>query len=305
MTHSPTRPRALKTRMGLAKRAGKISRALRRCFAWSRAAATLAAVTLASEPAPDVSPPSAGRAAFGNESVRGIDISASAGEPAFQDFSDLKQQGYHCVIVGGWGGINRNPHAQVQSSRARSAGLLTAGYCYLNFASGLDGECQVREAFAAFGAEAAHLGFRAIDVESDASNQLSLGLQAEPPDASAQRDAVARIAEAVQAVQRAGLCPVIYTKKSYWKRVTGNTAAFSSLPLWWTQVGPASLSEPDLSSPEWTFGGWTNYAGKQCALQTRATPSAFPVDLDIFDGGVFAPTNPKREADSVQIAVNQ
>jgi Glycosyl hydrolases family 25 len=305
MTDSPTRPRVLTARTGLAKWAGQICRALRRCLAWSRAAAALGAVSLACEPAPDISTPSAGRAAFGIESVRGIDISASAGEPAFQDFSDLKQQGYRCVIVGGWGGVNRNPHAQVQSSRARSAGLLSAGYCYLNFATVLDGGWQVGEAIAAFGAEAAHLGFLAIDVESDASNQLSPGLQAEPPDASAQRDAVARIAEAVQAVRRAGLCPVIYTKKSYWKRVTGNTAAFSSLPLWWTQVGPASLSEPDLSSPAWTFGGWTNYAGKQCALQTTATPSAFPVDLDIFDRDVFAPSNPNRKADSVQIAVNQ
>jgi hypothetical protein len=112
---------------------------------------------------------------------RGIDISRSAGEPTLQDFENIKQQGYRFVIVNGWGGVNRNGHARVQLSRARSAGLLTAGYCYLNFASPLDGASQVREALAAFGPEAAHLGFLAIDIETSARNQLSPGLLREPP----------------------------------------------------------------------------------------------------------------------------
>ncbi len=199
----------------------------------------------------------------------------------------IKKQGYRAVIVSGWGGVNRNSHAQLQLSRAKNADLLTAGYCYLNFASACDGGCQVREALTAFDAEVASLGFLAIDVESDAWNQLSPGLQREPPDASAQQQAIARIAEAVQEVERAGLRPVIYTKKSYWKRVTGNTAVFSALPLWWTQVGPACLNDPDLSSPSWTFGGWTSYVGKQFSLETTLNASAIPVDLNIFEAAVF------------------
>ena len=166
-----------------------------------------------------------------NRIARGIDISRSAGEPTLRDFETIKQQGYRFVIVAGWGGVNPNPHAQVQLSRARSSGLLTAGYCYLNFASTLDGGRQVREALAAFGAEAANLGFLAIDVETSARNQLSPGLRLDPPDASAQQQAVDRIDEAVRQVEEAGLRAVIYAKKSDWQRITGDTPGVQDSPL--------------------------------------------------------------------------
>ena len=275
---------------------------------WS-GAVLLATHGLASDNAPDVAPPSSTEKATGRSLLRGIDLSSSAGEPAIGSFDLIKQQGYRAVIVSGWGGVNRNSHARFQLSGARGVGLLTAGYCYLNFASTCDGGCQVREALAAFNTEAASLGFLAIDVESDAWNQLSPGLQREPPDASAQRQAVARIAEAVQEVERVGLRPVIYTKKSYWKRVTGNTTVFSAVPLWWTQAGPPSLSGPDLSSPSWTFGGWTSYVGKQYILETIVTASAIPVDLDVFEAAAFASSNPAYiplppQTDPTRIAVN-
>jgi hypothetical protein len=273
-------------------------------------AAMLATATWASEPAPETSRPTARVNDPLTPCLRGIDISASAGEPASEDFGNIKQQGFGCVIVGGWGGVNRNHRAQIQLSRARDAGLLTAGYCYMNFASASDGACQVREALTAFGCEAAYLRFLAIDVESYAINQLSPGLQQEAPDAAAQRQAVERIAEAVQEAQRAGLRAVIYTKKSDWKRVTGNTAAFSALPLWWTQVGPPSLRNPDLSSPAWTFGGWTNYVGKQYLLEKTLTASAIPVDLNIFDAAAFATGNPDDKPllpgpGGIRVAVNR
>ncbi len=286
-----------------------IARAIRYLFGSLCGVAILAIAGLASEPAPDGLPTSTPGITSSGPYLRGIDLSSSAGDPTYQNFDDIKQRGYRYVIVSGWGGVNRNHHARTQLNRARSAGLLTAGYCYLNFACDSDGASQVREALAAFEAEAAFLGFVAIDVESDAWNQLSPGLQREPAEASAQQQAVARIAEAVEEAQGAGLRAVIYTKKSYWKRVTGNTLAFSAIPLWWTQVGPASLNDPDLNSPSWTFGGWTNYVGKQCVLDTTLTASAIPVDVDIFDTAAFALSNPSykplpRDPGGIRVAVN-
>ena len=78
--------------------------------------------------------------------LRGIDISKSAGEPTVSDFTKIRNQGYQFVIAAGWGGITANGHAETQLSRARSAGLFTAGYCYINFASAYDGARQIRNA---------------------------------------------------------------------------------------------------------------------------------------------------------------
>ena len=224
---------------------------------------------------------------------RGIDISRSAGEPTMRDFETIKQQGYRFVIVAGWGGINPNPHAQVQLSRARSSGLLTAGYCYLNFASPLDGGRQVREALAAFGAEAANLGFLAIDVETSARNQLSPGLRLDPPDASAQQQAVDRIYEAVRQVEEAGLRAVIYAKKSDWQRITGDTRQFKGLPLWNPRtIGGDDLTQPDMGRPGDTFGGWISRVGKQFELDTVLNNPPIKVDLNVFDMSAFSESNP-------------
>ena len=223
---------------------------------------------------------------------RGIDISPSAGEPTFEDFENIKQQGCRFVIVSGWGGINCNHHARVQLSRARSAGLLTAGYCYLNFASPLDGASQVREALAAFGPEGAHLGFLAIDIETSARNQLSPGLRRDPPDATEQQQALVRITEAIQQVQEMSLRTVIYAKKSDWQRITGDTRQFKDLPLWNPRtIGGDDLAQPDLGKTGDTFGGWISRVGKQYELDTVLNDPAIKVDLNVFDLSVFSPRN--------------
>ena len=224
---------------------------------------------------------------------RGIDISRSAGEPTVQDFENIKQQGYRFVIVNGWGGVTRNSHARVQLSRAKTAGLLTAGYCYLNFASSMDGASQVREALAAFGREAAHLGFFAIDVETSARSQLSQGLRLEPPDVSAQQQALARITEAVQQLEEFNLRTVIYTKKCDWQRITGDTQQFKGLPLWNPRtIGGDELTQPDLARPSDTFGGWSSRVGKQYELDTVLTDPPIQVDLNVFNLSAFSPRNP-------------
>src|SRR5262249_51540531 len=155
------------------------------------------------------------------------------------------------------GGVTRNGHAQVQLNRARSAGLLTAGYCYLNFAAPMDGASQVREALAAFGPEAARLSFIAIDVETSARTLLPPGLRLDSPDAAAQQQAVARITEAVEQLRELSLRVVIYAKKSDWQQITGDTEQFKDLPLWNPRTrGGDDLKQPDLTSPVDAFGGW-------------------------------------------------
>ena len=227
-------------------------------------------------------------------SARGIDISPSAGEPTLQDFASIRRQGYHFVIVAGWGGVNPNCHAQVQLNRARSAGLLTAGYCYLNFASSLDGRRQVREALTAFGTEAACLGFLAIDVETSARNQLSPGLHKTPPDPSAQRQAIERIAEAIQQVQQAGLRPILYTKMRDWQQVTGDTQQFKNVPLWNPRtLGGDNINRPALTSPDHAFGGWACRIGKQYQLDATLDNPRILVDLDVFDLSAFSPSSTK------------
>jgi hypothetical protein len=224
-----------------------------------------------------------------NRIGKGIDISRSAGEPAVQDFETIRQQGYRFVIVSGWGGVTRNSHARVQLSRARSAGLLTAGYCYLNFASSLDGASQVREALAAFGPEVAHLGFFAIDVEASARNQLSHGLRSAPSDASAQERALARITEAVEQLQELNVRTVIYTKKCDWQLITGDSQQFKALPLWNPRtIAGDDLNQPDLASPGDAFGGWTSRAGKQYELDTVLGDPPIKVDLNVFDMRLFS-----------------
>lgn len=253
----------------------------------------LPAAPRGAEPAAPAFPSTDPAGSFDVTYARGIDISASAGQPTLQHFETIRQQGYRFVIVAGWGGVNPNRHADVQLTRARTAGLLTAGYCYLNFASALDGTQQVREALAAFGPEAPALGFLAIDVEISARNQLSPGLRQEPPDSAAQRSAVARIAEAVAEVQRAGLRAVIYTKKSDWQRLTGDSQRFKTLPLWNPRtIGGDDIQLPDLASPDHSFGGWTRRVGKQYQLDTTLRVPAIPVDLNVFDLGAFFAGNP-------------
>ena len=145
----------------------------------------------------------------------GIDISKAAGEPTVSDFVNIKGQGYHFVIAQGWGGKTANNHAEIQLNHARIAGLLTAGYCYLNFASSYDGARQIRNALGAFGSEAEYLGFLAIDVETFDQSQLPPGLKQDPPDPVAQAQAVTRISEAISQVELIGLEPVSKLPKDF------------------------------------------------------------------------------------------
>ncbi len=256
-------------------------------------AATLPTAGANLEPAAGVSSLPATLKLLPRAPARGIDISSSAGEPTLRDFANIRQQGYQFVIVAGWGGVNPNSHAQVQLRLARSAGLLTAGYCYLNFASCLDGSRQVREALTAFGSEAACLGFVAIDVEASAGNQLPPGLRRVPQDRSAQQQAIARIGEAIQQVQHAGLRAILYTKMRDWQQVTGDTQQFRNVPLWNPRtLGGDDINQPALTGPDHAFGGWACRIGKQYQLDATLNNPRILVDLDVFDLSAFSTASP-------------
>jgi hypothetical protein len=124
---------------------------------------------------------------------------------------------------------------------------------------------------------------------------LPPGLKQTPPDPTAQSDAVIRIKDAIAQVNAIGLRPIIYTKKSDWRLISGDTSLFKDLPLWHTQTtGGADLTLPDLSDPNFTFGGWgnTDKVGKQYLLDTFLTDPHIQVDLNVFLPSAFSLSNP-------------
>lgn len=210
----------------------------------------------------------------------GIDISESAGTPSASTWQAIKELGKEFVIVKGWGGT-RNQFAQGQLAGARTANLLTAGYCLLNFRSDLSGDCQINEALLAFGTEARYLRFLAVDVEPHF-------LPSDYQTPKAQAKARERINDAVQQVRRSGLRPIIYTKANDWDPITGDWTHFSDLELWLVDYGNPT---PDL--PTVNFGGWTTSTGKQYVERTFLP--GFPnmeVDLNVFDRTKFDLGNP-------------
>jgi Leucine-rich repeat (LRR) protein len=231
----------------------------------------------------------------------GIDISYPANQPTTADFFAIRNQGYHYAIVGGWGGNSINLNAQLQLQNASEAGLLTAGYCLLNLNSAsptfYDGARQVRNALAAFGPQAANLGFLALDVEIVSSNSqlLSAGLKAIPPDPMAQSQALIVISNAARQVAAVGLPLIIYSNSNSWWTITGDDdEAFPGVALWeykiiTNQFGHPSGTAYDITMPPISYGAWTGRAGKQF-LQNVSVATAngtIPADLDIFQHSAF------------------
>jgi hypothetical protein len=197
--------------------------------------------------------------------TRGIDISFYTGEIERSTWEKIKQEGFEFVIVQAWGGQTKNNYAERQLRGAREVGMKTAAYCLLNFyRKDQSGEWQVKQALDAIGAEKNYIAFMAIDVELQKKWPITVG-------------PIQRIREAVEAVKKAGLRAVIYTSKSAWQLITGNTKEFSNLPLWdakWDRIA-------DLNVNWVTYGGWTKRVGKQYWANTVLFGKV--VDLDVFD----------------------
>jgi GH25 family lysozyme M1 (1,4-beta-N-acetylmuramidase) len=197
---------------------------------------------------------------------RGVDVSKWGGAVPVASWQRLRQTGWHFAVVGSWGSYGLNPHARTQLAGARKAGLDTAVYALLHFDDpAKSGEWQVAQALASLGDEARHLHFLALDVE----------IKGGP----VRVDAVALIADAVRAVERRGLRPVIYTSRRDWIRMTGDSTAFSHLPLWMPRYDGVPQLNVDGRAPWVPFGGWTTQTAKQHRGTTRL--HGISVDLNV------------------------
>lgn len=260
--------------------------------------------------------------------VVGIDLShiPSDWTPLISDLTDKKGNPVgppQFVIADAWGGSNQFPAFSILSS-APAEITNKAAYAVLSYGD-LTGDEQINRALAAVGDVS--LGFMAVDVECDLniSTQLcpydmSGNFLPDNPDSVANRNRT--IAQAIQAVQDAGLKPVIYTNAAYWSEVTGGTTSsagkgtdsFECIPLWHAKDDniATDLDNPkkDVAGPySLPFGKWTTRVGKQYSTEDpQFVPGGTPqvdsdgkplkVDLDVFDPSVFTPgvsctTNPQ------------
>lgn len=164
------------------------------------------------------------------------------------------------AIIGAYSGsptgFGPNASAEQWLADAHAAGLRVAAY---SLPAG-----NVLEAIAACGAMVGHLDFMALDVEDERGVR--------PED--------------VEAVQAAGLAPMVYSSASQWPAVMGGSEAFSEHPLWdaayfdhWTATNWPTPD--DLSGRTIGYGGWNAARGWQC----RGDIEVLDVncDLSVFD----------------------
>src|ERR1041385_863392 len=118
MITAATESERLSTNTAICPRSILVARVVHHLFCSLFGLVTLAMSGLASEPVPDGLPTPTTTTGSANLQLRGIDLSASAGDPTLQNFDDIKQRGYYYVIVSGWGGVTRNSHARTQLNRA-------------------------------------------------------------------------------------------------------------------------------------------------------------------------------------------
>lgn len=226
---------------------------------------------------------------------QGIDISFATPTQSVQWYSNILSEGYQYVIVESIASQTVSANAQAQLYNARSAGLATATYCYLNFINGNSGARQVLTGLEACGSEAAYLGFFAIDVEQTNPNTADY--------------CISVVSSAVEEVESVGLQPVIYSNKYYWALITDNDVEdFSGLLLWEPNtLNSYDINLPNLSKVSNTFGGWTSRVGKQFNLDTKDNPvilNGVHVDFDTFDQSAFSPLpNPNYRPPDLSVHV--
>jgi len=195
---------------------------------------------------------------------RGVDLSKWAGAVPGASWQRVREAGWHFAVVGSWGSYGVNAHARVQLAGARRAGLDTAVYALLHFNDPKKtGAWQVQRAATAAGSELRHVHFLALDVE----------LKGGPIKV----DAVALIHDAVRAVRRLGLQPVIYTSRRDWVRITGDSTDFAHLPLWTPRYDRVPVLDVDGRAPWVPFGGWA----AQTAKQHQGTTSLHGISVDL------------------------
>jgi hypothetical protein len=130
----------------------------------------------------------------------------------------------------------------------------------------------------------------AVDIEPCCSESL-------PADPASLGSRVQQIYDAVQAVEQAGINPVIYSSQGNWLTIAGDThPSFGCLPLWTPVPDLVADLGSDYGNPWQGFGGWSPpRAGKQYCLDLNNIPCSLSAsigapdaDLDIFNASVFS-----------------
>jgi hypothetical protein len=255
--------------------------------------------------------------------MNGVDLSSLPSPTEWLNIADNINLSF--VIADAWGGGTEKPGgytAQQVLSNAPS-GLQQAAYLLLNYDDptqpGAKQVCYARESLGAICAggcetwpytcqspQPEKLAFMAVDIEPICQGHFEGDRCVDqygnddrenlPQDFNSIAARIQRIYDAVQAVERAGLNPIIYANRSAWQEIAGgcvpqpgspctSTPAlpFGCLPLWNPQI-----DEVDSLGTTWTaFGAWTQRVGKQYWQDDTAFGSA-KVDLDVFGPSLFS-----------------
>ncbi len=192
--------------------------------------------------------------------------------------------GRRMVVIQARGSKTMNPYADLLLCGARQQGLWTAAYLFVDFTNPYgSGDLQVQQALQAIGDEAKQIAFMVVDVENGAAGNMT----------PAER--VNRIGQAVHAIAKAGIRPVIYAKNSggyrgEWTDLTGNAKDFAYLPLWVPRYDrlPRLDSDSRLGRPWESFGGWRMRVGKQYVEDKFPQKTGLAVDENVFDRAVVS-----------------
>lgn len=165
-----------------------------------------------------------------------VDMSKWGGPLTSEEADCLKERGWTRVVVG----ISELTVARQQLLMARSRGLNTQGYAYLYW----DSPTYYVERAITYAGDM--FDFLWIDVEQNAGGR-------------SYQQIIDSIKAAVAVCEARGMPCGIYTSRSKWHELTGNTQAFRHLPLWNAYYD----GDQDVDFGRAPYGGWAAPAMEQ------------------------------------------
>jgi hypothetical protein len=191
-----------------------------------------------------------------NGATFAVDVSVWETPIAQAEMDCFWASGVRHVVVG----TQQEDITREQLAMAVSRGMTVDAYVYLYWDT--DVATQVATAFQRV--SGFPIGKMWLDIEQD-------------PGGIGQTKLDAFIQQAVTTCQASGIPCGIYTGPGFWKSYTGNTSAFTSIPLWYALYnGKTSLSDWKTEA----FGGWSQPAAKQFA--TKPLCGIGGVDWDVM-----------------------
>lgn len=184
-----------------------------------------------------------------------IDFSkwSKTGPVTVDELEQFKAEGVEGVCVQLWSGREGNEYAEEELRRARSIGLITAGYIVVTGSS--RDHIGLGQTYA--GHEWDYLSFVAVDVEVEGTP-------------------ITVVEDAVIQVETLGARPIIYANFYFWKDKMGGHIMHNQVDLWDANWD----SRANLSFPR-QYGGWSSLVGKQFVGDTYR--HGVQVDYNFFD----------------------